>query len=153
LPPALRVACKPVRLLLRAGSLILLRHNAFTSANGSRQRLNRFLTARFQPEIARSFLILLPRLACSFFRFLRVFDLIWITKIRIMRCENLNDAAERSMTLYQGMLIFYAVVALVATLITFFIAKDKLSIKLLSAFLVGATWPMSFPVALMFALF
>lgn len=79
--------------------------------------------------------------------------MIWITKIRIMRCENLNDAAERSMTLYQGMLIFYAVVALVATLITFFIAKDKLSIKLLSAFLVGATWPMSFPVALMFALF
>ncbi|EIB96814.1 MULTISPECIES: GhoT/OrtT family toxin [Pantoea] len=57
------------------------------------------------------------------------------------------------MTLYQGMLIFYAVVALFATLITFFIAKDKLSIKLLSAFLVGATWPMSFPVALMFALF
>lgn len=57
------------------------------------------------------------------------------------------------MTLYQGMLIFYAIVALIATLITFFIAKDKLSIKLLSAFLVGATWPMSFPVALMFALF
>jgi hypothetical protein len=79
--------------------------------------------------------------------------LIWITKIRIMRSENLNDAAEITMTLYQGMLIFYAVVALVATLITFFIAKDKLSIKLLSAFLVGATWPMSFPVALMFALF
>jgi len=79
--------------------------------------------------------------------------LIWITKISMMRCENLNDAAEITMTLYQGMLIFYAVVALVATLITFFIAKDKLSIKLLSAFLVGATWPMSFPVALMFALF
>jgi len=79
--------------------------------------------------------------------------LIWITKIRIMRSENLNAAAEISMTLYQGMLIFYAVVALIATLITFFIAKDKLSIKLLSAFLVGATWPMSFPVALLFALF
>ncbi|WP_409076213.1 GhoT/OrtT family toxin (plasmid) [Pantoea sp. C3] len=57
------------------------------------------------------------------------------------------------MTLYQHMLIFYAVVASVAALITFFIAKDKFSIKLLSAFLVGATWPMSFPVALMFALF
>lgn len=70
-----------------------------------------------------------------------------------MRSENLNAAAEISITLYQGMLIFYAVVALIATLITFFIAKDKLSIKLLSAFLVGATWPMSFPVALMFALF
>ncbi|MBW1214551.1 GhoT/OrtT family toxin [Pantoea allii] len=57
------------------------------------------------------------------------------------------------MTLYQHMLVFYGVVASVAALITFFIAKDKLSIKLLSALLVGATWPMSFPVALMFALF
>lgn len=57
------------------------------------------------------------------------------------------------MTLYQHMLVFYGIVASIAALITFFIAKDKLSIKLLSAFLVGATWPMSFPVALMFALF
>lgn len=57
------------------------------------------------------------------------------------------------MSLYQHMLVFYAVMALIATLITFFIAKDKLSIRALSAFLVGATWPMSFPVALMFALF
>ena len=57
------------------------------------------------------------------------------------------------MTLYQHMLVFYGVVASVAALNTFFIAKDKLSIKLLSALLVGATWPMSFPVALMFALF
>ncbi|MGG6108545.1 GhoT/OrtT family toxin, partial [Pantoea allii] len=45
------------------------------------------------------------------------------------------------MTLYQHMLVFYGVVASVAALITFFIAKDKLSIKLLSALLVGATWP------------
>lgn len=58
-----------------------------------------------------------------------------------------------SMTLYQHMLIFYAVVALVAAVITFFIAKDRMRIKLLSAALVGATWPMSFPVALLVALF
>lgn len=57
------------------------------------------------------------------------------------------------MTLYQHMLVFYAIVALVAAIITFFIAKDRISIKLLSAVLVGATWPMSFPVALLFALF
>lgn len=57
------------------------------------------------------------------------------------------------MSLYQHMLVFYAVMASIATLITFFIAKDRLSIRALSAFLVGATWPMSFPVALMFALF
>ncbi|WP_075180641.1 GhoT/OrtT family toxin [Pantoea sp. 1.19] len=57
------------------------------------------------------------------------------------------------MTLYQHMLVFYGVVALVATVITFFIAKDRISIKVLSAVLVGATWPMSFPVALLFALF
>ncbi len=49
------------------------------------------------------------------------------------------------MTLYQHMLVFYGIVASVAALITFFIAKDKLSIKLLSAFSGCATWPMSFP--------
>ncbi|CCJ81754.1 GhoT/OrtT family toxin [Cronobacter dublinensis] len=57
------------------------------------------------------------------------------------------------MTLYQHMLVFYAVMAAIAALITFFIAKDKTSIKLLSATLIGATWPMSFPVALLVALF
>ncbi|MDY0972895.1 GhoT/OrtT family toxin [Siccibacter turicensis] len=57
------------------------------------------------------------------------------------------------MTLYQHMLVFYGVMATLATLITFFLAKDRLSMKVLSALLVGATWPMSFPVALMFSLF
>ncbi len=64
----------------------------------------------------------------------------------LRRCGDIDDP----LPTYAG---FYAVVASVAALITFFIAKDKFSIKLLSAFLVGATWPMSFPVALMFALF
>ena len=40
-----------------------------------------------------------------------------------------------------------------AFLITWFLSHDKKRIRLLSAFLVGATWPMSFPVALLFSLF
>ncbi|OON40448.1 DUF2566 domain-containing protein [Izhakiella australiensis] len=57
------------------------------------------------------------------------------------------------MSLYQSMLVFYAIVALVAAIVTFFIARDRISIRILSALLVGATWPISFPVALLFALF
>ncbi|MGB7801676.1 GhoT/OrtT family toxin [Buttiauxella sp.] len=57
------------------------------------------------------------------------------------------------MTLYQKMLAFYAVMSLITAVITWFLAHDKKRIKLLSSVLVGATWPMSFPVALMFSLF
>ncbi|WMY76509.1 GhoT/OrtT family toxin [Buttiauxella selenatireducens] len=57
------------------------------------------------------------------------------------------------MTLYQSMLVFYAVMSLITGFITWFLAKDTKRIKLLSSVLVGATWPMSFPVALMFSLF
>ncbi|MGQ7156285.1 GhoT/OrtT family toxin [Escherichia coli] len=49
--------------------------------------------------------------------------------------------------------IFYAVMAAIAFLITWFLSHDKKRIRFLSAFLVGATWPMSFPVALLFSLF
>ena len=57
------------------------------------------------------------------------------------------------MSLYQHMLVFYAVMAAIAFLITWFLPHDKKRIRFLSAFLVGATWPMSFPVALLFSLF
>ncbi|PEG21366.1 hypothetical protein BSR05_22460 [Escherichia coli] len=58
------------------------------------------------------------------------------------------------MSLYQHMLVFYAVMAAIAFLITWFLSHDKKKrIRFLSAFLVGATWPMSFPVALLFSLF
>ncbi|ENI2295913.1 orphan toxin OrtT [Escherichia coli] len=57
------------------------------------------------------------------------------------------------MSLYQHMLVFYAVMAAIAFLITWFFSHDKKRIRFLSAFLVGATWPMSFPVALLFSLF
>ena len=47
------------------------------------------------------------------------------------------------MSLYQHMLVFYAVMAAIAFLITWFLSHDKKRIRFLSAFLVGATWPMS----------
>jgi fucose permease len=57
------------------------------------------------------------------------------------------------MTLYQKMLIFYAAMSFVTAMITWFLSHDTKRIKLLSAFLVGATWPISFPVVLIFSLF
>ncbi|EEL8127795.1 GhoT/OrtT family toxin [Salmonella enterica subsp. enterica serovar Dublin] len=55
------------------------------------------------------------------------------------------------MTLFQKILIFYAVMAVISS--TWFLTHDKKRIRFLSAFLVGATWPISFPVALLFSLF
>lgn len=60
---------------------------------------------------------------------------------------------DAQMSLYQKMLVFYAVMAAVAAIITWFLSRDKKRIRFLSAVLVGATWPMSFPVALLFSLF
>ncbi|EJO6222047.1 GhoT/OrtT family toxin [Salmonella enterica] len=57
------------------------------------------------------------------------------------------------MTLFQKILIFYAVMAVISFLITWFLTHDKKRIRFLSTFLVGATWPISFPVALLFSLF
>ncbi|EAV2891684.1 GhoT/OrtT family toxin [Salmonella enterica] len=57
------------------------------------------------------------------------------------------------MTLFQKILIFYAVMAVISSLITWFLTHDKKRIRFLSAFLVGTTWPISFPVALLFSLF
>ncbi|ECI0413004.1 GhoT/OrtT family toxin [Salmonella enterica subsp. salamae] len=57
------------------------------------------------------------------------------------------------MSLYQKMLVFYAVMAVISFLITWFLTHDKKRIRFLSAFLVGATWPISLPVALLFSLF
>ncbi|EIO7568161.1 GhoT/OrtT family toxin [Salmonella enterica subsp. enterica serovar Arechavaleta] len=57
------------------------------------------------------------------------------------------------MTLFQKILIFYAVMAVISSLIIWFLTHDKKRIRFLSAFLVGATWPISFPVALLFSLF
>ena len=57
------------------------------------------------------------------------------------------------MTLYQKMLIFYAVMAGISAFITWFLTNDSKRIRFIATFLVGATWPLSFPVALLFSLF
>ncbi len=57
------------------------------------------------------------------------------------------------MSLYQYLLVFYAVMAAIAFVTTWFLSHDKKCIRFLSAFLVAVTWPMSFPVALLFSLF
>ncbi|WP_090138185.1 GhoT/OrtT family toxin [Kosakonia oryziphila] len=57
------------------------------------------------------------------------------------------------MELYTKLLIFYVVIAVVSGIATYFLARDSRKVRLLSAVLVGATWPISFPVALLFSLF
>lgn len=57
------------------------------------------------------------------------------------------------MTFYQKMLIFYMVMAAICAVITWFLTKDKPSIRLVAALLVGATWPFSFPMALLLSIF
>lgn len=57
------------------------------------------------------------------------------------------------MELYTKLLIFYAVMACLCAVATWFLTKESRKIRLLCAILVGATWPMSFPVALIFSLF
>ena len=51
------------------------------------------------------------------------------------------------------MLIFYAVMALICAGITWFLTRETTSIRLIAIVLIGATWPFSFPVALMLSLF
>lgn len=56
------------------------------------------------------------------------------------------------MDLFLNMLMFYAVMAVLTGIATWFLSKETRRIKTLSACLVGATWPISFPVALVFSL-
>jgi len=59
----------------------------------------------------------------------------------------------KRMDLYTKLLIFYGVMATICALVTWFLTKERRSMRLLSALLVGATWPISFPVALLISLF
>ncbi|WP_312686484.1 GhoT/OrtT family toxin [Kosakonia sp.] len=56
------------------------------------------------------------------------------------------------MDLYIKLLIFYAVMSVISGFITYFLTQDTRTFRILSAFLVGATWPVSFPVALLISL-
>ncbi len=63
-----------------------------------------------------------------------------------------TQGATVTMTLYLKLLIFYGVMAIVSGVITWFLTKDKVWVRLLAAVLVGLTWPMSFPMALLVSL-
>lgn len=56
------------------------------------------------------------------------------------------------MALFSKILIFYVIGVNISFVIIWFISHEKTHIRLLSAFLVGITWPMSLPVALLFSL-
>lgn len=50
--------------------------------------------------------------------------------------------------------IGYLIGAGIAFIVTFFLTKDpSIAMRLLSAFLIAITWPMSFPMALIFSIF
>jgi fucose permease len=49
------------------------------------------------------------------------------------------------MTLYQKMLVFYAIMGVICAVISWFLTKESWVIRLLAALLIGATWPFSFP--------
>ncbi|MDF2166473.1 type V toxin-antitoxin system toxin GhoT [Escherichia coli] len=57
------------------------------------------------------------------------------------------------MALFSKILIFYVIGVNISFVIIWFISHETTHIRLLSAFLVGITWPMSLPVALLFSLF
>lgn len=77
---------------------------------------------------------------------------MWVIKKSILRAifSSGLDALNVSVSKNVG---FYAVMAAIAAITTWFLSRDKKRIRFLSAVLVGATWPMSFPVALLFSLF
>ena len=57
------------------------------------------------------------------------------------------------MTLYQKMLVFYAIMGVICAVISWFLTKESRMIRLLAALLIGPTWPFSFPMALLVSLF
>lgn len=50
-------------------------------------------------------------------------------------------------------LYVYFIGLLVSMIFTFLVSRDTLTIRLLSALLIGLTWPLSLPVVLLFSLF
>ncbi|MDF3827756.1 MULTISPECIES: GhoT/OrtT family toxin [unclassified Pseudocitrobacter] len=57
------------------------------------------------------------------------------------------------MTVFEKMMMVYLAIGVVSGVTTWYLARDKPGIRLLCALLIGATWPLSFPVALLFSLF
>ncbi len=47
----------------------------------------------------------------------------------------------------------YVIGLIVSMIFTFLVSRDTLAIRLLSALIIGLTWPLSLPVVLLFSLF
>nr|WP_314266850.1 GhoT/OrtT family toxin [uncultured Moellerella sp.] len=57
------------------------------------------------------------------------------------------------MSIFEWMLLIYGIGGVCSALITLLVTKDpSFPIRLLSAVLIGLTWPMSLPVVLVFSL-
>lgn len=57
------------------------------------------------------------------------------------------------MTSWHIIVNIYLALALICGLITWFLTRDKKSVRLLASIFIGLTWPLSFPVVLLFAIF
>ncbi|EKT62056.1 GhoT/OrtT family toxin [Providencia burhodogranariea] len=58
------------------------------------------------------------------------------------------------MSTFECILLVYGIGGVCSALITLLVTKDPdILMRLLSALLIGLTWPMSFPVVLLFSLF
>ncbi|EMH4161883.1 GhoT/OrtT family toxin [Pluralibacter gergoviae] len=53
----------------------------------------------------------------------------------------------------QCIVVIYLAMAVFSGLIIGFLSRDKSSIRLLAGIVIGLTWPLSLPVALLFAIF
>ncbi|MEI9532918.1 GhoT/OrtT family toxin [Moellerella wisconsensis] len=54
---------------------------------------------------------------------------------------------------FDHILLIYGIGGVISALITLLLTKDSFLIRLLSALLIGFSWPMSLPVVLLFSLF
>ncbi|EKT58459.1 GhoT/OrtT family toxin [Providencia sneebia] len=58
------------------------------------------------------------------------------------------------MSTFESILLIYGIGAVCSALITLLVTKDpNIFMRLLSALLIGLTWPMTLPVVLLFSLF
>lgn len=57
------------------------------------------------------------------------------------------------MSSWQIIVMVYLTLAAFSGLVTWFLTRDKKSMRLLASLLIALTWPLSFPVALLFAIF
>ncbi|MEH2920874.1 GhoT/OrtT family toxin [Samsonia erythrinae] len=57
-------------------------------------------------------------------------------------------------SLWEFIKLSYLIGFVISTIVTFLLSKDKsLFIRSLASLMVGLTWPMSFPIALLFSIF